>query len=799
MKLQVKFLLVIIPLVTSALLLIAWLGFGHMQRSNDLKYEHKSAEILNEVQHSLQDQVEAAKANLLLLSSDYLFKKYASTADEQQRYEIFQQPVLERIKQFQAINKDYTEVRYILPGGFEEIRSTVGSIPNLQEEELGSEFFLWGKKTPQGEVGATVLKNPDTGEYVYYFITPIYLADTSIEYKTSLRGYLSITMSLEGFKVQAAKIASQGAVDIDIKFGNLTLSSHYASALPSPAHLLPHSDDEGLLKLMPLMDGLSANVFLPYAVFEDEYDAFITDLSGTVLIVILLVSVVIFLMFRFLVVERLALLERSTQNIGDQNEISIHQFDTPDEIGYLSRALQGMAKTITDNSQKINWLAHRDSLTELPNRRYFLDLLERELAKAKRNNAKLALVFLDLDNFKVINDTLGHYHGDLLLRAVAHRIKETLRIEDLLSLPENGIVSRMGGDEFTIVLSDLKRPENAAVFASRLMAQFSRPFILEKETVDVGCSMGITIYPNDGDNVPDLIKAADLAMYKAKKSPTGSYEYFTPELNHLMLQRIVMERRLRQAIKEGQFVLYYQPQVDFRTGRIVGLESLIRWIHPEDGLISPLEFIPLAEEIGLIREIGSWVITEACRQARIWSDIFPVPVKVSVNISSLQFDGQLAPFIAAELACLELLPEWFGVEITESVLLSASDENKRILESIQALGVKVALDDFGTGYASLSYLLNFPVDYIKIDRSFVMDLEQNAQNIALFSAIVALGHAVDKDVIAEGVEEIGQLEILREAGCALAQGYYYSKPVVAEDAEAFVLNNLNARIEDYAG
>ena len=427
---------------------------------------------------------------------------------------------------------------------------------------------------------------------------------------------------------------------------------------------------------------------------------------------------------------------------------------------------------ITDRRQieaKIAHMAHHDILTNLPNRALFNSKMEEGLARVARGET-LAVFHLDIDHFKMVNDTLGHSIGDALLRAVTDRLIPCVREVDM--------IARLGGDEFAIIQAAVKDPSDVTALAQRIVDAIATPFTLEGHNMVVGTSIGIAMAPSDAKNAEELLQKADLALYRAKAEGRGTFRFFEPEMDAKMQARRALELDLRNALASNQFELFYQPLVSLDTGRIFCFEALLRWRHPERGLISPLDFVPLAEESGLIVPIGEWVLHEACREATTWPD----SVRLSVNVSAAQFKSpNLVKTVALALANSGLAPGRLDLEITESVLLYENSTALTTLTQIKQMGVGIAMDDFGTGYSSLSYLRSFPFDKIKIDRSFIRDLGSNEDCLAIVRAVTSLGTSLGMATIAEGVETTEQLEQLRSQGCDAIQGFLISKPRPAAD------------------
>jgi diguanylate cyclase (GGDEF)-like protein/PAS domain S-box-containing protein len=457
-----------------------------------------------------------------------------------------------------------------------------------------------------------------------------------------------------------------------------------------------------------------------------------------------------------------------------------------DSNGNLYR-FDGITIDITEkkrSEEKMKFMAYHDALTGLPNRRFFNRCLTDALAMSQRAKQSTAVMFVDLDNFKRINDTLGHAVGDQLLKAVVRRFTACVSEKD--------IISRLGGDEFAIILQGISR-QHAAEVAERIIDCCSEPFVIEGHELFVSPSIGISLYPDDGDSIENLVKNADVAMYEAKEQGKNTYQFYTSEMNEAIFRRVELEKHLRKALEREELSLYYQPQVDLKTGRIIGVEALVRWEHPQWGIVSPADFIPLAEETGLIVPLGEWVLRTACRQQKAWQEAGLPFTRVSVNLSTRQFyQNDLVKTISQILRQTGLDPQYLELEITESITMSV-DHALEVLDKLKGLGVKLSMDDFGTGYSSLSYLKNFPIDQLKIDQSFVRDITGSRKDAAIVKTIIELAHNLDMRVIAEGVETEEQLNWLKQQECDEAQGYYFSEPLTVEQFELLMRSELESR------
>ena len=444
------------------------------------------------------------------------------------------------------------------------------------------------------------------------------------------------------------------------------------------------------------------------------------------------------------------------------------------------------AKKITED--QMAYMAYHDSLTGLPNNHLFKDRVTHCIASAKRNNSRLAIMFLDLDRFKLINDTLGHSAGDKLLQATAERLQNCIRSSDSVALnsnaPINPSIARLGGDEFIILLEHIVDLQIVSRIAERLVNEVSQPIQIEEQEVFTSTSIGIALYPDDGKDVDSLLKNADAAMYYAKDQGRNNFQYYTKSMNEAAAQQLILGNSLRKALSNKEFQIYYQPQVSVITGQVIGLEALVRWKHPEKGFISPSLFIPLAEETGQIQAIGEWILFQACLQGAKWIKEGYRPLIISVNLSAKQLKQNNLPQIIKNTLKETGMPvQYLGIELTESAIILEPDMALDRLNKIKALGIKLSLDDFGTGYSSLSYLKRFPIDTLKIDREFIKDIKTDHEDATLVKAIIAMGHGLGMDIIAEGVELQEQLEYLGANACDAIQGFLFSKPLPANKIE----------------
>jgi diguanylate cyclase (GGDEF)-like protein/PAS domain S-box-containing protein len=468
------------------------------------------------------------------------------------------------------------------------------------------------------------------------------------------------------------------------------------------------------------------------------------------------------------------LVRRDGEEFGIESRVAIIHDQDGNAVGAVVAFRDVSAARVA--SLEMSRVAQHDVLTNLPNRALFNDRLSQAISLAERQSKQLAVLFVDLDQFKRINDSLGHSVGDRLLRSVARRLVACVRRTDT--------VSRLGGDEFLILLSQIEHSEDAAITARKILRAVAAPHVIDSKSLDVNVSIGGSTYPADAQNAETLVSYADVAMYEAKQQGRNSYQFFRTDMRARMATRVALERDLRCALGRNEFTLHYQPKVNFQTGQCTGMEALLRWQHPERGLLSAATFVPIAKECGLIVAIGQWVLLEACRQARAWSDLGLKVVPVAVNVSAVEFRARdFLSGIRAVLIATGLDPQDLELELTEGVLMQDAESAVVTLLALKAMGVKLAVDNFGTGFSSFTYLRRFPVDTLKVDKSFVHEITEDSDGTTIVNAMINIGKSLKQRVVAEGVETRSQLDFLQRHGCDEGQGCYFSHPVTAEQVE----------------
>ena len=803
------------PLVVVPLLVLGWTAYGYLLESEETKLISRMHSQVSQLQQEIDLKFSQLQANLELLSSDNVMLRYALVEDEYTRYKIYQRGLLGRFSDYQRAFPLYDEIRFILPDGYEDSHWARPDYNNRNDEEFSSSWFPALSVEGAG-LYHEVTKNPDNDQQVLYIFKALRLVNLSIDEEhidKTLRGFLGITLQLRWLqeslqalitdeKQSAAFFSDEGEILFsggELPSDTRAIIEPYLNADAPKFNPRGPVEDDGYYQLLTKTK-LGYHLLYRVSVKSAHRQArqlalqiFLITLASIVFTLLLL-----FLFLRRSVIVPLRQLAYASRDIGNGHLNTLVSLDGCDELIEVSRGFNDMAESLVESDEKIRFIAYHDSLTRLPNRRMFHYLLSNTIATADRSGDRLALLFLDIDNFKNINDSLGHDVGDELLQQFSRRVSEAMRDEDMLVPPDsaplgsddlllNDLVARLGGDEFTVVLPHLQQAADASLVAQRILDAMGRDFVLANHQLRISTSIGITLYPDNGKSPDDLIKYADIAMYHAKAQGKNNFQFYSEDLNEAIADRIERENELRAAIEQQQLSVYFQPQVALPSRSIYGLEALVRWQHPGKGMISPVHFIPLAEETGMITELGAWVMHETCRIAESWRQQELLNFRVSVNVSSRQFERQDVALLVTEALQKSGLPAQFlTVELTESAIMSNREDNLLVLEKIKRLGVKLSLDDFGTGYSSLSYLRAFPVDTLKIDRQFIVEAQAEAEVRSIISAIVMMAHALNLDVVAEGVEDAEQLAYLESVGCDVIQGFYFSRPLPEAEARAFI-------------
>ncbi|ENY81627.1 putative bifunctional diguanylate cyclase/phosphodiesterase [Sphingopyxis sp. MC1] len=727
--------------ILAAVLLLAGNGiarFGEDSASRDLA---ANARVFDEI---IELRAQQMRGSADVLSRDFGFREAVATGDE---------PTIESAL-VSLRERSRSDAAFVVGLDGVMIGSAEAALPPVAE--------LWDALEGGQEHG--IIRIGD--KLALAAASPIEVPDTI--------GWLVLAQPLDAAEMQ--RLSKLAAVDIDAR---VLRARQLPTGLKSASlgKVVESGDSERVLHHVTALPALQQGL-RPRLVLDHSLSKALGEYSGLQWLLAALaaagLTLVIILSWRVArtITRPLSALDTATRLLGEGKDAKV-EVTSDDELGRLGASFNAMVAAIEERERQITHVALHDGLTNLPNRKLFVEQLDQALAR-RRGDAQLMIVYVDLDDFKVVNDTLGHPAGDALLRNVAAHLQSVLG---------EAIVARLGGDEFAILLGDLPANENLAALADKLQGCFGRPIMIDGQQADASASMGIAVAPGDGVDGTTLMKNADLALYRAKRDGKATYHFFEQSLDEQARHRRQMELDLRLAIRDGGFELYFQPLYSMHEERLKAFEALIRWPHAEAGMISPVDFIPLAEETGLIVQIGEWVIREACRQAASWPD----DLSVAVNISPKQFQcPNLATIVLSALASSGLPAHRLELEITESIFISNLEKTLEALHSLRALGVRIALDDFGTGYSSLSYLRSFPFDKLKIDQSFVRDLTLDGNANAMIRAITTLADALGMETLAEGVEDEAQAAILRQEGCHQIQGYLLSKPIDARAVHVFI-------------
>ncbi|MFD2191451.1 EAL domain-containing protein [Pistricoccus aurantiacus] len=820
MRLHAKVLLVVVPLAVIPLLILGWLAYDQLRSTAVERSSSQMTTLMDQLARNFQMHQEVAEANAKLFADASLMRAYALTEDEEERYVLMLPSLLKLFTSYLRAYPDYAEIRFLLPDGYEDARTTLMPIPNVTEEEGDTPFFKALTRF-EGETLSDVFIHPDTHDVSLQVARPIRLIDLTtqdpLNSEPTLRGYLVVTMRLDFMAEQmaASRIGNHGHTLIVNADGKILFHqdpSRVGKRIPTtlldtawgagPSKRLMYAsyqEANSLLATRRLHDGLLLIGLLPESELLEESQRLGSVLVWIVLGTVLLMIIVLLIAMNFLMVQPLKQLMRAVRQIGRGNLTPRISLSSKDELGQLAQSFQDMAGRLEKSRLKIERLAYHDSLTGLPNRLQSHAHLRRMIALARRENSQMAVLFLDLDNFKRVNDTLGHQIGDQLLKEMAARLMSVLRAEDFIHREthrdNSEILARLGGDEFIILLPKINGSQDAAKVASRILDLMKIPFHFDGQELYSGSSIGISLFPDDGTKVDDLIKRADAAMYQAKEQGRNNFQFYSDSYNRATFEHLSLEGRLRRALENNELELYYQPQVQVKTDRIVGLEALLRWNDPVEGVISPDKFIPIAEGSGLILPIGEWVLREAGRQLGVWRTAGLTDASVSVNVSAIQLQRQdLVTIVEQVLKDNNLDPWQLELEITETALMKIKPEVVSHLNAMRQKGMTISLDDFGTGYSSLSLLQELPIGKLKIDKSFVRDMLVDPKDAAIVSAVLFIAKSLGLDSTAEGVETSQQAARLAKEGCDQLQGYLLSRPLRVADMTMLLKTGIDTTL-----
>ncbi|WP_295440689.1 EAL domain-containing protein [uncultured Thiodictyon sp.] len=794
MRLQLKLALVLVPLVAGPVLALGWLSYDALREDLQEAAEHGLDGTLEAVTAGLNELVQTARTNSALFAAAGPVERFARSADEQERATLLQAPLLRLFYQYRDAYPQFQEIRFLRPDGTREVRVAAPGLPDRQPSGGSDPGFATVSADPQ-PVSLRLVPNDGGALLVYRRIALPDSFLTRPDDSLRTRGYLALRVCLDPIyaRLRARSLRFPGHLILALPDGDVLFdSSDTWNGRRLPTELLsqpilsnpgnsadadPQTWEPGhwLFKVRLIPPGIIALAALPQHTLADRLNRLgLTTLTLTALGLLLLSTVLGTTLWR-LVLRPLALLRDAAGRIGAGALRTPIPIDSRDEIGALAAAVRAMGKGLAGHREEIERLAFHDPLTGLPNRRLISELLSERITANAGDGRRLAVLFVDLDNFKQINDGLGHATGDTLLLSLAGRLAgiaahATAEVH----------IGRFGGDEFLIVADRLSGPEQAADLAQRILTATAEPFDLGNTQYIVTASIGIALHPQDAADAADLIRCADLAMYGAKARGRNALHFFSADLDSRVAARLQLENQLRLALVRHELTLHYQPIIHLESGHLAGFEALLRWHSETLGAVPPEQFVPLAEETGLICEIGHWVLGEACRQLADWRRAGYTLVPVAVNVSGAQIQREcLAGRVRSLLAEHQLSPADLQIEVTESVLMEQTLHDTGRLLALRAMGLSIHIDDFGTGYSSLAYLQRLAVDCIKIDQGFIARLLTLDRDSTLVTAMIGLAHALHLEVIAEGIESQAQLDALRALGCDLGQGYLFARPATA--------------------
>ncbi len=792
MKLGTKLLLITFFLSVLPLLGVGSVAYVALREQAEHESEELVAERLEQHAAQLDLLVKQASRSLDLLAQDAIVLRYVGSQDDLERYQLMQPLLQSKLRMLQRVYPEYLEIRLIWPDGFEDFRITSRELPNRTEHEAHQPVFQALVQSGE-QLWLRVQQSPDTGELVLFLGRGLAVESPGAEQRF-LRAYLSMTVDLNRFVWPLQESPWPGGGLFMSRGDELLLASAALAPLLAadglPRQQLFEHDSTGYLELgggrffhrrLQLMPDLWLHALVPEDVTLASSRTLGMLVWGGMLLTLLFGGPLLLYLLRAQLLRPVLQLRQAFVRLQqDENRLVELPVLRSDELGELTEAFNCMSYELHESSRTIRQLAYHDSLTGLPNRYLFLRTLQRGMQVVAQEKQTLALLFIDLDNFKVVNDTFGHPFGDQVLTEVSRRIQEHIRGCDYLGraneLMETPELSRLGGDEFTLLLAPVHTPYAVGMVAQRLISLISEPITLEGHECYLGASIGIAMYPGDGETPEDLVKNADLAMFQAKKQGKGHFEYFSAALGAAIRERTRLDLKLHKVVEQEGFELYFQPLMECADERIVSLEALIRWRDPEIGFVSPELFVPLAEESGLVLRMGDWVIREACRWVQRWRSSGFDEIRVAINVSGVQMSQPgIAELFEHSLQRYALPAEAIYIELTETSLIQGESLVLDNLHKLRAMGIRIALDDFGTGYSSLSYLRKLPIDILKIDKSFVEDLGSEGDSVILAS-IINMAHALEMKVVAEGVEDREMYLYLKREGVDLIQGYYLSKP-----------------------
>ena len=809
MQLQSKILLLLIPLIILPILILGRVAYSLLIEDAHNRTRYQMTALLEQIESQTASQLRTARANASLFASTSLVKQYieapAASAD---RHELKQQ-VMDLLFNYQLAYPEYYEIRIISRDGTEQLRSVLGNVPNLKTNEVSSSYFIAAGNNP-GITYTTFFRNPDNDKPALLASKPLFLpAKNSAGREKELYGYLMLTIDPGFLEIQAnnRKVAGNGEIFFTDDVGTILFHpspQHTGKQLPPGIFIESQLNANGNTRIDGQYKGKDAHFraiklhdwLYAFGVYqEDELLAKSIDLGWKVALItsfaILLASTFLFGTLRKLLITPIRKLSLAASEMGRGHVLVAIDIDSSDEIGELATTFREMGKNLNHYHEQVRYITYHDKLTGLPNRAMLNDYLNRAIAEARRDLQGLGILFLDIDNFKLINETLGQQNSDRLLAAFADRISKNLRETDVVSHQSRGdasrVIARQEGDEFIVLLPGTGNPREVQKVASRILKSLSESFVISIQELYVSASIGIAMYPEDGETAGELLENAATALSHAKDLGRNNFQYYSGKLNEESAEKLKIEGRLRQALENNRLELLYQPQVNLATGRISGAEAQFRWEDAELGEIPPAVFLPVAEESGLTAQLSKWLINKACSQAQQWTTAFQRPVTMSIKLPAVHFSDQgLEDMIAGTLKATGLDPAQLELELAETVILQDLNQAAASLEAFKYMGLQLTLDNFGSGYSSLGHLLKLPFDKLRIDPCFIRNLKTETRDSAMVAAIISMSHNLGMAAVAAGVERQEHMQILQQMRCDHVQGPYISRPLTAESFATFI-------------
>ena len=815
MQLKPKIALWLLPLLLVQALVLIGTSYHLYQKYVRNQIQVQTKDSLLQVRSTLQAKLQVVEADSAILASNLVLNRYLMT-EETIRAHVMHNVLNREFESFMSIYPEYQEISLLMPDGFEELALLIDDSLNQSDDESDTAHFQ-AIKTANADYKACIIIDPDTGHWMLVALRKLVLHDPVERTQNSqgeLKGYLVIKSNLDFFNpiLDNHRLFSEGFSLLYhgdgtrvMQLGDTRLTDDGLAALATlglesnnesihyQEHLLLDTQSY-LVGQMPLMDGLYFTIGWPASELHQLlWEVAASSIKNTLAVMMISMLLLYWLLNRMLI-NPIQQLGQAARQLGQGRSWYFYS-RSHDEITSLADTVRDMGQALLKQKRELHDIAYLDSLTRLPNRRQLLEELDNHYANKDGGPPEIALLFLDLDEFKHINDTQGHEIGDAMLMAVARRIEQALSGPFVFKGNNPPLLARLGGDEFTILLRNIRDRREAEPVAKRIIDALNIPLVIAGKEQHIGVSIGISLAVEAGESVSELLKNADLAMYDAKHHGKNTYRFFCRSTALASLRNLEIKDDLHKAIDHNELQLAYQPQICARSGRLVGCEALLRWHHPDKGWIPPSVFIPIAEQSGLILPLGRWVILEACQQIKTWQTEGKTVPRVSVNVSFVQLLREDMPRLLQDcLAQQQLPPSSLTVEVTESSIMQGEEAIAR-LRQIRDTGIRVALDDFGTGYSSLSALKGLPIDELKIDKSFVTDLNQGSDGKAIMSAVIAMAKQLNLMVVAEGVENEIELAYLQQKGVDTIQGYYFSTPLLKDEFTAYLSKHSVFRLQ----